>query len=188
MPKESLSHIHHFSLLLSFLLSCPLNFFPLPGWVWVGWMVGGDSICFQSFFFLNRHKKKTKNENFLFFLKSKVYLFFSSLSLNLRQAWMHWEKFPSNLSFFLFSFSLFFFRDFICSSFSFFVQFFRHFFQFCIFFFSFLYLFLSLFPCLNFPFFFYIFHFFVFVVEAFLPPLPSALGTILLWPVDFNLA
>ena len=147
MPKESLSRIHHFSLLLSFLLSCPLNFFPLSGGIWVGWMVGGDSICFQSFFFLSRHKK-TKNENFLFFLKSKVYLFFSSFFffLYLRQAWMHWQKFLSNLSFFLFSFSDFF---------------------------LWLYLFFLLFLCSNFPPFFSILHFLFIISLSILISLPS---------------
>ena len=89
---------------------------------------------------------------------------------------MQWQKFPSNLSFFLSTFcSLFFFLFFsfffmtlsVLPSFSLF-KFFRHFYLFIYFF-------------LYFPF------FFVFVVEAFLHLLPSALGTTRLWPVEFNL-
>ena len=46
-------HFHHFSLRLTFLLSCPLEFFPLPGVVWEG-------IAFASnrFFFKSTKKQK----------------------------------------------------------------------------------------------------------------------------------
>ena len=88
---------------------------------------------------------------------------------------MQWQKFPSNLSFFLLfvlSFSFFFFFFFMTLSVLPSLSLFNFSAIFIIFFFYFLY----------FPFFFL-----VFVVEAFLHLLPSALGTTRLWPVEFNL-
>ena len=132
--------------------------------------VGGDSVCFQPFFFF----KSTKNKNFLFFLKSKVYLFFFFLFFFffLTETGMDAvTKIPLQ-SFFLSTFrSLFFFL-----------------------FFSWLYLFFLLFLCSNFSaiFIFFMFlyfpFFFCFCGRSFPPPSTLCTRMIRLWPVDFNLA
>ena len=156
---------------------CPLppflfaSYFPSLLSTWIlpstGGGVGGDSVCFQPFFFLI-HKKKQKL-SFLPEIQSLLILFLSFFFFLNRDRHGCSDKNPLAIFLsFYFSFSLFlssfFFHDYL---FSFFVQFSAIFFS---------YFYIS------------IFFFLVFVVEAFLHLLPSALGTTRLWPVDFNLA
>ena len=132
--------------------------------------MGGDSVCFQPFFFKNPQKKQKlsflpKIQSLLILFHSFFLFFFFFFFNRDRHGCSDKNSLAIFLSFY-FSFSLFLsfffflFHDFICSSFSFFVQLFRHFY----FIFYFLFFIFSIF-------------FLVFVVEAFLHLLPSALGT-----------
>ena len=152
---EISAHFHHFSLRLSFFFSSLQSTWILPS---TGGGVGGDSVCFQPFF-LNPQKKQKlsflpKIQSLLILFLSFFFFFFKQ-----RQAWMQWQKFPSNLSFFLL----------FVLSFSFFFFFFFH-----------DYLFFLLFLCSIFPpfffSFFYIFHFFFSFCGRSFPP-PSTLCT-----------
>ena len=183
LSLETSALFHHFSLLHSFPLSpVHFDFLPLPG------LCGGDSVCFQPFFFF-KSTKKPRKLSFLFKIQQLILLFRTETGMDAV------TKIPylSNLSFFLLSFSLYFsFIFFFSSSLSFFIplflflfspfySFFLFFHSFLLFFFLFFFISLSVLPslsfffCLNFPPFFFIFHFFFVVVLH----SPSALGTIL---------
>ena len=164
------ARFHHFSLLLYFPLSCPLDFFLLPGVVWVGWMGGSDSICFQPFFLFKSTKKKWKTKLcFLPKIQSPPILLFLLLSNRERHGCSDKNSLAISLSFSFHSFSSFFswlylfFLLFLCLNFPFFFNFqFKK---------KIFYLFLLLFLCSNFSPFFSILHFLFIISLSVVPSL-----------------